>query len=102
MSFISGRLSCAQGELEHHRIKHFYAQTNKHNFTQQVALYQRQECLLMNIQACVDVGKNKKSRLDPMATLSHKDEELLPYVQPTQHHYISGLTCEYSYLATWL
>jgi hypothetical protein len=56
----------------------------------------------MNIQACVDVGKNKKSRLGPVATLSHKDEELLPYVQPTQHHYISGSTCEYSYLATWL
>ena len=67
-----------QGELEHRRVKRFYARTNKHNFTQQVATHERRQRGLMNIAT-------RKNR-DNSRT---EDKEMISYTEPSQRYHIS-------------
>ncbi|KAH9954823.1 hypothetical protein BGW80DRAFT_390490, partial [Lactifluus volemus] len=72
------------GELEHRRVKRFYARTNKNkNFTQQVAQHQRRERILKNMQA--HMGSSTHHAM----AATDEDDEIFAYALPTDHYHIS-------------
>ncbi|KAK1217789.1 hypothetical protein PQX77_019539 [Marasmius sp. AFHP31] len=69
------------GELEHRRVKRFYARTNKSKFIKQVAKHERREQIIRHIKARVVKGKEpqKPSKSEPPLVTS-----------PNKHHFISA------------
>ena len=91
-----------QGELEHRRVKRFYARTNKRkNFGLQIAKHQRRERLLKQIRERWkdrEELQTKAARLDsetlhsPAPNVPFEDSDPLPKTLPEVHYHISNTT----------
>ncbi|KAJ3557882.1 hypothetical protein NP233_g11630 [Leucocoprinus birnbaumii] len=82
------------GELEHRRVKRFYAQTNKQaGFTAQIAKQQRRQRILHKI--------GQLQHPSSLLALPHDDEPLMP-ISPRDHHYISPLQKKYLNVIAWV
>ncbi|KAJ7144085.1 hypothetical protein C8R44DRAFT_602076, partial [Mycena epipterygia] len=78
------------GELEHRRVKWFYACTNKNNAVRQMTRLEHRDQALLRI----------KRGLRP--ALNFEESEALPYTSPEIHHYISPSRNHHFHLTTWL
>ncbi|KAF8206655.1 hypothetical protein K438DRAFT_1462191, partial [Mycena galopus ATCC 62051] len=105
------------GELEHRRVKRFYARTNKNNAVTQVTRLERREQALLKIvrkQAAAAAippiaavpkhqGKVKKQRKKGLRpALDFAESESLPYTSPELHHHISPSRNHHFHLPSWL
>ncbi|PSS37090.1 hypothetical protein PHLCEN_2v1066 [Hermanssonia centrifuga] len=82
--------STQTGELQHCRVKRFYAQTNKNGTNIQIAYLQRHEELLQHKQAQVHKHPlSKKAQAKVQAALAQDESEPLAYTPPKDHHHIS-------------
>jgi hypothetical protein len=91
-----------QGELEHRRVKRFYARTNKRKtFGHQIAKQQRRERLLKQIREQWKEREElhaKAVQLDseplhsPAPNVSFEDSDPLPKTLPEVHYHISNTT----------
>ncbi|KAJ7728798.1 hypothetical protein DFH07DRAFT_757144, partial [Mycena maculata] len=106
-----------QGELEHRRVKRFYARTNKNRAVCQMTLLEWRETALMRIAArakktaCVVVApttstpvpQDHKHKLAKSKTyLPFNEDEALPYTTPQQHHHISQSYNFLFHVSSWL
>ncbi|PSS34058.1 hypothetical protein PHLCEN_2v1903 [Hermanssonia centrifuga] len=75
--------STQTSELQHRRVKHFYARTNKNGANIQIARLQRREELLQRKQAQVHKHLlSKKTQAKVQAALAQDELELLAYTPP--------------------
>ncbi|KAJ3557352.1 hypothetical protein NP233_g11763 [Leucocoprinus birnbaumii] len=82
------------GELEHRRVKRFYARTNKQaGFTAQIAKQQRRQRILRKI--------GQLQHPSSLLALPHDDEPLMP-ISPRDHHYISPSQKKYLDVIAWV
>ncbi|KAK7064901.1 hypothetical protein R3P38DRAFT_3302318 [Favolaschia claudopus] len=95
--------STQTGELEHRRVKRFYARTNKNTAVRQMTVLERREQALAKIARTLgkilppspppapfaSTKKQKKKALKPQMSLDFAESESLPYTSPEQHHHIS-------------
>ncbi|KAJ7799440.1 hypothetical protein B0H14DRAFT_3491588 [Mycena olivaceomarginata] len=105
------------GELEHRRVKRFYARTNKNQAVRQITLLEQCETVLM----CIAARAQKKAcrtfvRTTPtLVAQGHKhklgksqmyvpfnEHEALPYTMPEQHHHISSSRNFSLHVSSWL
>ncbi|KAH6911435.1 hypothetical protein BKA70DRAFT_1035591, partial [Coprinopsis sp. MPI-PUGE-AT-0042] len=94
------------GELEHRRVKRFYARTNKiKGFERQIARHFRRQCLLRGIAAKLaraeelealiaqqlrDDGKMEpKESIDARASVPFESDDPLPFTSPLERYHIS-------------
>lgn len=121
-----------KGELEHRRVKRFYARTNKNKFVRQITKHQRREKLLyrirkrlhalnlrLNAETVPQVTSSTHSASDPhnqtavsgtakkklhrkRPVVSFVEEEPLPSAPPSIHHQISESRRYYDDLSGWL
>ncbi|KAI0073099.1 hypothetical protein K474DRAFT_1723253 [Panus rudis PR-1116 ss-1] len=82
-----------QGELQHRRVKRFYARTNKHRSTRQIARLNERERALQALQA--DRGLDTRTR---MQRRIHD----LPIIPPEAHHFIAESRNDPVNLSNWL
>ncbi|KAH9942660.1 hypothetical protein B0H21DRAFT_710231 [Amylocystis lapponica] len=99
------------GELEHRRVKRFYARTNKNNHPSQIAKLQRREQMLEAARRregkspAHATGKRKRK---PEAEqhnepgLQFGDQDLLPFTSPKDHHHISDSRRYHEDITRWL
>ncbi|KAF7359981.1 hypothetical protein MVEN_00725000 [Mycena venus] len=96
--------STQPGELEHRRVKRFYARTNKNRAVRQITQLERRDTALMRIASRahhnarrrvspttatpVPQGHRRKPKKTPETHLSFAESEALPYTAPDQHHHI--------------
>ncbi|KAJ7503571.1 hypothetical protein B0H11DRAFT_1710596, partial [Mycena galericulata] len=91
------------GELEHRRVKRFYARTNKNTAVRQMTVLERREQALLRIgrklgeilPAPPDVPqkpskKGKRKLKKRKIYVDFAETESLPYTAPDQHHHISN------------
>jgi len=110
LTFLIVYLSHNQGELEHHRVKHFYSQTNKIGFTCTIAKHQQCERLLHRIwqenQAIAVAAEEREIHLPTAGSecpsLHFVDQESLPNCAPDAHYQISQGKKFYWDLGAWL
>lgn len=76
-----------QGELEHWRVKQFYARTNKTNYTAQIATLERRTELLCKIRLRVDPPAPPPELRPQQSADSALD--LLPPIDPSVHYHIA-------------
>ncbi|KAH9950134.1 hypothetical protein B0H21DRAFT_665254, partial [Amylocystis lapponica] len=99
------------GELEHRRVKRFYARTNKNNHPSQIAKLQRREQMLeaarrregKSSESAHATGKRKrkdKQRSEP--GLQFGDQDPLPFTSPKDHHHISDSRRYHEDITRWL
>jgi hypothetical protein len=87
-----------QGELEHRRVKRFYARTNKcKTFGHQISKHQRREQILKKIrergQQLGNSGQSITSTVySPAPNVSFEESDPLPKTPPEVHHHISNTT----------
>ncbi|KAF7367198.1 hypothetical protein MSAN_00980100 [Mycena sanguinolenta] len=102
----SDSYSTQTGELEHRRVKRFYARTNKNTAVRQMTILERREQALLHIARKLGKilpspppqphtkGKRKAGAKRKVKKSSlHVDfleSETLPYTAPEQHHHISA------------
>ncbi|KAF8146367.1 hypothetical protein K438DRAFT_1475340, partial [Mycena galopus ATCC 62051] len=91
------------GELEHRRVKRFYARTNKNTAVRQMTVLERREQALTRIARTlgkilprpppttpVDPHKKRQRQQKKLKLfVDFADSESLPYTAPEQHHHIS-------------
>ena len=86
-----------QGELEHRRVKRFYATTNKVQYAFGIAKQQRRERLLFkmneNLSAC------KSSARKSRRSEARRPRQLIP---PDVHYYMSPTTKNYGDISSWV
>ncbi|KJA25615.1 hypothetical protein HYPSUDRAFT_134692, partial [Hypholoma sublateritium FD-334 SS-4] len=80
------------GELEHRRVKRFYARTNKNMAVHQMTRLERRENALRKLAK--SNGKmtplaRTKSSAKLRANVPFEESEALPYTPPEEHHHIS-------------
>lgn len=90
----------AQGELEHRRVKRFYARTNKVSFVHQIAKQQRRVEILRRIHRQHRLSSQPAS--PSAATLGFAEEEPLGRSNPNAHYEISQSTRHPIDLTEWL
>ncbi|KAK7025783.1 hypothetical protein R3P38DRAFT_3316409 [Favolaschia claudopus] len=112
----SNSWSTQPGELEHRRVKAYYARTNKNQAVRQISKLERRETALLRMAAR---ARSKAQRLGgtkstPVAQgyrkqakntqtyLSFAESEALPYTIPSQHHHISSSRNNSIHLSSWL
>ncbi|GBE78097.1 hypothetical protein SCP_0109790 [Sparassis crispa] len=93
--------STQPGELEHRRVKRYYARTNKNNATRQITLLQRREQIMQTRTLNFTVQKPLGRRLRRSA-VSSGQPEVLPYTPPEAHHHISHSRNFPVKLSVWL
>ncbi|KAI0070509.1 hypothetical protein K474DRAFT_1608582, partial [Panus rudis PR-1116 ss-1] len=82
------------GELQHRRVKRFYARTNKHRSTRQIARLNERERALRSLRADRGVSptrklnKYTKAELDVRTRMQHRIHDL-PIIPPEAHHFIA-------------
>ncbi|KAJ8088590.1 hypothetical protein PM082_013833 [Marasmius tenuissimus] len=81
------------GELEHQRVKRFYARTNKAKFVKQVANHERREQIICHIEARVVKGKEPQKP---------SDSEPLLVTSPNTHHFISADCSNWFNVREWM
>ncbi|KAJ7104782.1 hypothetical protein C8R44DRAFT_943843, partial [Mycena epipterygia] len=105
-----------QGELEHRRVKRFYARTNKNRAVRQMTLLERRETSLLRIatRARLNARLFGKTTATPVfqghtrkfvktkTYVPFNESEALPYTTPEQHHHISGSHNFSWHLPSWL
>lgn len=116
-----------QGELEHRRVKRYYARTNKNEAVGQITQLERRETALLKISrqqkdaahippiaaipedAATDTTVPKKRKRTPgkvpkktLPTLDFADAESLPYTPPEFHFHISQSRNYHFNLTHWL
>jgi hypothetical protein len=74
-----------QGELEHRRVKKFYAWTNKNDYARQIAQLERRQRLLRGISQRLQQSMVAKQ---PQSESGEVPERLFK-TSPTAHHHIS-------------
>ncbi|KAJ6451830.1 hypothetical protein C8R47DRAFT_1030639, partial [Mycena vitilis] len=88
--------STQPGELEHRRVKRFYARTNKNQPVRQMTVVERRETYLLQMASR---ARTKARRLgNTIATPS----EPLPYTAAKEHHHISESLNTSLHLSSWL
>ncbi|KAF9455458.1 hypothetical protein BDZ94DRAFT_1278112, partial [Collybia nuda] len=107
------------GELEHRRVKRFYARTNKlRQFTRQIAKHQRCERILRNMRLRHEQGlqaqpiepENTNTPIPPpiqahtkhTASVPFEVSEPLANTPPSLHHHVSESTKQYENVTQWL
>ncbi|KAJ7149300.1 hypothetical protein C8R43DRAFT_1128654 [Mycena crocata] len=107
--------STQPGELEHRRVKRFYARTNKNRAVRQISVLERRETSLLRIAARAKLNarlfgkttatpdpQGHKKKLKNKTYIPFAESEALPYTTPEQHHHISG-SHNYSLpLSSWI
>ncbi|KAF9475264.1 hypothetical protein BDN70DRAFT_769086, partial [Pholiota conissans] len=96
-----------KGELEHRRVKRYYARTNKNNAVRQMTRLERREHVLLHRMRSnknhekqtgsgVEKIGSKRRKLDQYTskakvspTMGFAESESLPYTPPEYHHHIS-------------
>ncbi|KAF7326767.1 hypothetical protein MVEN_02595700 [Mycena venus] len=121
--------STQPGELEHRRVKRYYARTNKNDATGQMTQLERRETALLKISRAEHIppistlenpipipsvepeptGKSskrkRKSRAQPkkvLPALDFADSESLPYTPPEAHYHISLSRNFHCNIPVWL
>ncbi|KAH9855280.1 hypothetical protein C2E23DRAFT_724903 [Lenzites betulinus] len=105
-------------ELEHRHVKRYYARTNKHGFTVQIAKHQRRAAIMRKLRECDDyVPRRERQRQDrlahtrvhdvahPVASPLGRDgrpDSPLPPTNPLDHHAISQTTRLSVPMRNWL
>ncbi|KAJ6608894.1 hypothetical protein B0H10DRAFT_2301109, partial [Mycena sp. CBHHK59/15] len=112
----SDSYSTQPGELEHRRVKRFYARTNKNRAVRQMTQLERRESSLMRI--AIRARMNTRLFGKTIATPDHQghkrklkkrkvfvpfaESEALPYTTPDRHHHISTSRNFSLHLSSWL
>ncbi|KAJ7331379.1 hypothetical protein DFH08DRAFT_708356, partial [Mycena albidolilacea] len=106
-----------QGELEHRRVKRYYARTNKNHAVRQITQLERRETALLRIASrarssaqrkvnpttATPVPQNHKRNLRNRETyISFAESESLPYTTSDEHHHISPSRNFPLHLTAWL
>lgn len=113
-----------QGELEHRRVKKYYARTNKNDAVGQITQLERREAALLkiarqqqdeiNIPPIASVEqpaprppkKRKRSGIEPRKrttlTLDFAESESLPYTPPEAHYHVSQSRNYHINIVRWL
>ncbi|THH07280.1 hypothetical protein EW146_g9368 [Bondarzewia mesenterica] len=96
------------GELEHRRVKRFYARTNKNQFQMQVTKHERRERLLEQIHRRSESFHNQgASSSSPVpiiqaAALRFEDADPLPHTSPHVHYHVSESTKHFENVTLWV
>ncbi|KAJ7117673.1 hypothetical protein C8R44DRAFT_578842, partial [Mycena epipterygia] len=90
----SDSYSTQPGELEHRRVKRFYARTNKNNAVRQMTQLECRESSLRRMKAR---ARNRASLAVPFA-----EAEALPYTAPEEHHHMSSSRNLSYHIPSWL
>lgn len=91
----SNFLICLQGELEHRRIKRFYARTNHRAFQRQISRHERRTARLRAI-------KKRVATTDTSTVLQGDEDERLPHSDPSEHYHISNSRKVHFNITKWL
>lgn len=106
-----------QGELEHRRVKRFYARTNKlRQFTRQITKHQRRERILHNIKLRYQQTKASATATNPpntyppptpevnkkTAAVPFEESESLPGTIPSVHYHMPESTKFYENITKFL
>ena len=81
-----------QGELEHRRVKRFYARTNKNSAIHQMTRLERREFALQKLVKLKGKAASSgpaKGSTKIRTNVSFEDSEALPYTPAEEHHHIS-------------
>ena len=89
--FIMSSYYCVQGELEHRRVKWFYARTNRQGFERQISRHERRTAKLQII----------KKKLADNKLVDDNDEDL-PQSDPSEHYHISKSCKVHFDITKWL
>ncbi|KAF9472386.1 hypothetical protein BDN70DRAFT_900592 [Pholiota conissans] len=81
--------STQPGELEHRRVKRFYARTNKNGAVRQMTRLERRENILVRSKRRHEKSKSCKNKANSYHALGFADSEALPYTPPEFHHHVS-------------
>ena len=92
---IANFLICSQGELEHRRIKRFYARTNHRAFQCQISRHERRTARLRSI-------KKRMATTDTSTVLGGDEDERLPHSDPSKHYHISNSRKVHFNITKWL
>ncbi|KAJ6559288.1 hypothetical protein B0H10DRAFT_2240500 [Mycena sp. CBHHK59/15] len=112
----SDSYSTQPGELEHRRVKRFYARTNKNRAVRQMTQLERRESSLLRIRARAAFNARRFGKTTPTPDAQgHKrklrkqklyvpfaESEALPYTAPEEHHHISTSRNFSHHVASWL
>ncbi|KAI0069724.1 hypothetical protein K474DRAFT_1713979 [Panus rudis PR-1116 ss-1] len=95
------------GELQHRRVKRFYARTNKHRSTRQIARLNERERALRGLGVGQKLSPARKLNKYTKAELSvrahmHNRAHDLPVIPPEAHHFISESRNHPVHLSNWL
>nr|GAT49693.1 predicted protein [Mycena chlorophos] len=100
------------GELEHRRVKRFYARTNKNRAVRQMTLLERRDTFFRNIRA--RAVKTATATVRPHAatpvrqirrskkTVPFAEREALPYAAPEQHYHVAASQNDSIHVPSWL
>ncbi|KAJ7118375.1 hypothetical protein C8R44DRAFT_554907, partial [Mycena epipterygia] len=105
-----------QGELEHRRVKRFYARTNKNNAVRQMTQLERRESSLRRMKARAvkaanlllkttptpDAQGHKRKRNRASLAVPFAEAEALPYTAPEEHHHMSSSRNLSYHVPSWL
>ncbi|KAI0080905.1 hypothetical protein K474DRAFT_1576474, partial [Panus rudis PR-1116 ss-1] len=95
------------GELQHRRVKRFYARTNKHRTTRQIARLNERERALRGTgvgrkpSPTRKLNKYTKAELSVRARMQNRVHDLL-FIPPEAHHFISESRNNPVHLSNWL
>ncbi|KJA19627.1 hypothetical protein HYPSUDRAFT_143405, partial [Hypholoma sublateritium FD-334 SS-4] len=98
----SDSYSTQPGELEHRRVKRYYARTNKNGAVRQITRLERREHVLLhrirlknsqekqtNFSIEKAGSKRRKVKVKTTPSMDFAESESLPYTPPEYHHHIS-------------
>jgi hypothetical protein len=111
-----------QGELEHKRVKAYYARTNKNDAVGQITQLERRDTALLKISREQKEAAKKADNIPPVASIPQKrkrpqgrkpaqktfpaldfaESESLPYTPPEFHYHISQSRNFHFNLRHWL
>lgn len=102
--FMQSHYWYIQGELEHRRVKRYFARTNKNNWCRQLTQRERRERLLNHIKKNNDAVKS--AAMTPTTAKGPKPQdngdEPLPFTSPKDHYHMSESRADHIDIPTWL
>ncbi|KAJ7247385.1 hypothetical protein B0H12DRAFT_1211224 [Mycena haematopus] len=100
----SDSYSTQPGELEHRRVKGFYARTNKNKAVRQMTQLERRNTTLLRIASRAHSKAKHRfvAQGHKKALISFAESESLPYTAPEQHYHISPSRNFSFHLTAWL
>ncbi|KAF8074854.1 hypothetical protein FPV67DRAFT_601603 [Lyophyllum atratum] len=94
--------STQPGELEHRRVKKFYARTNKNQAVRQMTKLERRERALRKHCRAREVPEKGKKGKTANPRIAFTETEVLPLTPPEVHHHISSSRNFHLDIPTWL